>query len=296
MSYLVKGENANNIFTNFGIFWRKLTSESQLRWIGPEKGVIHLATAAIINALWDLWARIEKKPVWKLLTDLTPEQLISTIDFRYITDVITKEEAIKLLKDNQKGKEEREMILRKNGYPAYTTQVGWLGYSDNKVKELCAKYLALGFTSFKAKVGQNLADDIRRCQLIREVIGYENKLMVDANQIWDINEAIEWMKQLIKFKPTWIEEPTSPDDVLGHAKIANELRPHGIGVATGEMCANRVMFKQLLQARAIDYCQIDSARIGGINEILSVYLMAKKLNGNIDKYNNYFVHIPSFNL
>lgn len=228
--------------------------------------------------MWDLWARIEKKPVWKLLTDLTPEQLISTIDFRYITDVITKEEAIKLLKDNQKGKEEREMILRKNGYPAYTTQVGWLGYSDNKVKELCAKYLALGFTSFKAKVGQNLADDIRRCQLIREVIGYENKLMVDANQIWDINEAIEWMKQLIKFKPTWIEEPTSPDDVLGHAKIANELRPHGIGVATGEMCANRVMFKQLLQARAIDYCQIDSARIGGINEILSVYLMAKKLN------------------
>ncbi|PBC34073.1 Mitochondrial enolase superfamily member [Apis cerana cerana] len=278
MSYLVKGENANNIFTHFGIFWRKLTSESQLRWIGPEKGVIHLATAAIINALWDLWARIEKKPVWKLLTDLTPEQLISTIDFRYITDVITKEEAIKLLKDNQKGKEEREMILRKNGYPAYTTQVGWLGYSDSKVKELCAKYLALGFTSFKAKVGQNLTDDIRRCQLIRDVIGYENKLMVDANQIWDINEAIEWMKQLIKFKPTWIEEPTSPDDVLGHVKIANELRPHGIGVATGEMCANRVMFKQLLQAKAIDYCQIDSARIGGINEILSVYLMAKKLN------------------
>lgn len=187
------------------------------------------------------------------------------------------------MKDNQKGKEEREIILRKNGYPAYTTQVGWLGYSDSKVKELCAKYLALGFTSFKAKVGQNLTDDIRRCQLIRDVIGYENKLMVDANQIWDINEAIEWMKQLIKFKPTWIEEPTSPDDVLGHAKIANELRPHGIGVATGEMCANRVMFKQLLQAKAIDYCQIDSARIGGINEILSVYLMAKKLNGNINK-------------
>lgn len=213
---------------------------------------------------------------------MTIELIFEIITF-YSTDVITKEEAIKLLKDNQKGKEEREIILRKNGYPAYTTQVGWLGYSDSKVKELCAKYLALGFTSFKAKVGQNLTDDIRRCQLIRDAIGYENKLMVDANQIWDINEAIEWMKQLIKFKPTWIEEPTSPDDVLGHAKIANELRPHGIGVATGEMCANRVMFKQLLQARAIDYCQIDSARIGGINEILSVYLMAKKLNGNIDK-------------
>ncbi|CAL7939919.1 unnamed protein product [Xylocopa violacea] len=277
MSYLVKGQNVEEIFAHFGSFWRKLTSESQLRWIGPEKGVTHLATAAIINALWDLWARIENKPVWKLLVDLTPEQLVSTIDFRYITDVITKEEAIKLLKDNEKGKAKREEILRKNGYPAYTTQVGWLGYSDRKVKELCAKFLALGFTSFKAKVGQNLQNDINRCQLIRDAIGPENKLMLDANQIWDVNESIEWMKQLTKFKPVWIEEPTSPDDVLGHAKIADELRPYGVGVATGEMCANRVMFKQLLQARAIDYCQIDSARIGGINEILAVYLMAKKM-------------------
>ncbi|OAD57269.1 Mitochondrial enolase superfamily member 1 [Eufriesea mexicana] len=277
ISYLVKGHNVNEIFAHFGSFWRKLTSESQLRWIGPEKGVIHLATAAVINALWDLWARIENKPVWKLLTDLTPEELVSTIDFRYITDVITKEEAIKLLKDNEKGKEEREELLRKNGYPAYTTQVGWLGYSDRKVKELCVKFLDLGFTSFKAKVGQNLTDDIRRCELIRDAIGYDNKLMLDANQIWDVNESIEWMKRLIRFKPIWIEEPTSPDDVLGHAKIANELRPFGIGVATGEMCANRVIFKQLLQAKAIDYCQIDSARIGGINEVLAVYLMAKKM-------------------
>ncbi|KAK9300469.1 hypothetical protein QLX08_006819 [Tetragonisca angustula] len=277
MFYLVKGQNANEIFAHFGSFWRKLTSEPQLRWIGPEKGVIHLATAAIINALWDLWARIENKPVWKLLTDLTPEQLVSTIDFRYITDVITEEEAVELLKVNQKDKEKREEILRKTGYPAYTTQVGWLGYSNDKVKELCTKFLALGFTSFKVKVGQNLTDDIRRCQLVRETIGYKNKLMLDANQIWSINESIEWMKKLAKFKPTWIEEPTSPDDVLGHLKIANELKPYGIGIATGEMCANRVMFKQLLQARAIDYCQIDSARIGGINEILAVYLMAKKL-------------------
>lgn len=277
MFYLLKGQNANEIFAHFGSFWRKLTSEPQLRWIGPEKGVIHLATAAIINALWDLWARIENKPVWKLLTDLTPEQLVSTIDFRYITDVITEEEAVELLKVNQKDKEKREEILRKTGYPAYTTQVGWLGYSNDKVKELCTKFLALGFTSFKVKVGQNLTDDIRRCQLVRETIGYKNKLMLDANQIWNINESIEWMKQLAKFEPTWIEEPTSPDDILGHLKIANELRSYNIGIATGEMCANRVMFKQLLQARAIDYCQIDSARIGGINEILAVYLMAKKL-------------------
>ncbi|XP_076171858.1 mitochondrial enolase superfamily member 1 isoform X1 [Ptiloglossa arizonensis] len=277
MSYLVKDQNVSEIFANFGSFWRKLTSESQMRWLGPEKGVTHLATAAIINALWDLWARIENKPVWKLLTDLTPEQLVSTIDFRYITDVITREEAIKMLKDNEKGKSEREKILKKNGYPAYTTQVGWLGYSDDKVKHLCEKFMGLGFTSFKAKVGQNLKDDVRRCQVIRDTIGYENKLMLDANQIWDVDESIDWVKELIKFKPTWIEEPTSPDDILGHAKIADQLKPYGVGVATGEMCANRVMFKQLLQARAIDYCQIDSARIGGINEILAVYLMATKL-------------------
>lgn len=276
LSTLVRGQKVFNIFNDFATFWRKLTSEPQLRWIGPEKGVIHLATAAIINALWDMWARIEKKPVWKLLVDLTPEQLVSTIDFRYITDVITKEEAIQMLKENEKNKKKNEEFLMKNGYPAYTTQVGWLGYDDEKVKTLCKKFLDMGFTSFKAKVGQNLKDDIKRCRLIREIIGYENKLMLDANQVWDVNEAIEWMKQLKEFKPVWIEEPTSPDDILGHAKIANELKSIGIAVATGEMCANRVMFKQLLQSKAIQFCQIDSARIGGINEILAVYLMAKK--------------------
>lgn len=278
ISVLVKNRKLNEIFENFGSFWREITSESQLRWIGPEKGVIHLATAAVINALWDLWGRIEGKPVWKLLADLSPEQLVSTIDFRYITDVITKEEAIELLRKSAAGKEDREELLKENGYPAYTTQVGWLGYSDEKVKNLCKKFLNLGFTHFKTKVGQNLQDDIRRCQLIREEIGYSNKLMVDANQIWDVNESIDWMKHLAKFKPLWIEEPTSPDDILGHAKIAKELKPYGIGVATGEMCANRVMFKQLLQAKAIDFCQIDSARIGGVNEILAVYLLAKKMN------------------
>lgn len=184
-----------------------------------------------------------------------------------------------MLRSKEKGKAEREKILLQKGYEAYTTQVGWLGYSDDKVKSLCRKYLDLGFTSFKAKVGQNVEDDVKRCRLIREVIGYDNKLMVDANQIWEIQEAIDWVKQLAEFKLTWIEEPTSPDDVLGHARIARELEPYGIGVATGEMCANRVMFKQLLQAKAIKYCQIDSARIGGVNEILSVYFMALKFGG-----------------
>lgn len=181
-----------------------------------------------------------------------------------------------MLRKNEPYKKEREEFLRRNGYPAYTTQVGWLGYSDQKVKDLCAKYLRQGFTHFKVKVGQNLEDDVRRCRLVREAIGYDNKLMLDANQIWDVNEAIKWMMKLAEFKPFWIEEPTSPDDILGHGTIAAALRPHGIAVATGEMCANRVLFKQLLQMRAIDICQIDSARIGGINEILSVYLMAEK--------------------
>ncbi|XP_008554711.1 mitochondrial enolase superfamily member 1 [Microplitis demolitor] len=274
---MVINRNVYDIFNNFGKFWRDITSESQLRWLGPEKGVIQLATAAVINSLWDLWSRIRNVPLWKLLTDLTPEQLVSTIDFRYITDVITPEEAINILKERQEGKEERENHLLTHGLPAYTTQVGWLGYSDEKVRQLCRKYLKEGYRSFKVKVGRDLQDDIRRCGLVREEIGSDNKLMVDANQIWGVGEAIEWMKHLEKFKLAWIEEPTSPDDILGHRRIAEAVRPLGIGVATGEACANRVIFKQLLQLRAIDYCQIDSARIGGVNEVLAVYFMAYKL-------------------
>ncbi|XP_049779925.1 mitochondrial enolase superfamily member 1-like isoform X3 [Schistocerca cancellata] len=277
LSYLVVGQDAGDIFKDFGSFWRKLTSESQLRWVGPEKGVIHLATAAIVNALWDLWATAEHKPLWKLLVDMDPETLVSTIDFRYISDVITKEEAIQILKSKQEGKGEREEEMRTVGYPAYTTQVGWLGYSSERVRDLCREYLSQGFTCFKVKVGQNLEDDKRRCKIVREIIGWDNKLMVDANQNWDVQQAIDWMKELAEFKPLWIEEPTSPDDVLGHAAIAKALKPLGIGVATGEMCCNRVMFKQFLQAGGMQYCQIDSCRIGGVNEILSVYLMAYKL-------------------
>ncbi|KAF2895709.1 hypothetical protein ILUMI_10489 [Ignelater luminosus] len=277
LSELVVGQTAIDIFKDFGVFWRSLTSETQLRWLGPEKGVMHLATAAIINALWDLWGKLLNKPLWRLLADLDPEHIVSCIDFRYISDVITKEEAIEILKQGQKGKEERIEKLMKEGYPAYTTQVGWMGYSQEVIIELCQKYLDMGFTAFKVKVGQNLKDDIKRLKTVRNVIGWDNKLMVDANQVWDVKQAIEWMKQLAEFKLLWIEEPTSPDDILGHAKIAKELKPLGIGVATGEMCCNRVMFKQFLQADAMQYCQIDSARIGGVNEILSVYLMAHKL-------------------
>ncbi|KAL0132376.1 hypothetical protein PUN28_000271 [Cardiocondyla obscurior] len=262
------------IYKDFAYLWRRLTSDSQLRWVGPEKGVVHLAAAAILNALWDMWGRIEGKPVWKLLSDMTPEQLVSLIDFRYIRDTVNEHTARKILEDRVNNKAQRERELLREGYPAYTTQVGWLGYSEEKVKELCHKFLSLGYTSFKIKVGKNLQEDIRRCEVIREVIGYKNKLMLDANQVWEVNEAVEWMKELAKFKPTWIEEPTSPDDVFGHAEILKQLKPYNIGVATGEMCANRIMFKQFLRYNAMNYCQVDSARIGGINEILSVYLMS----------------------
>ncbi|XP_023946790.2 mitochondrial enolase superfamily member 1 [Bicyclus anynana] len=277
MKKFVVGRNAADIFADFAGFWRQITNDSQMRWLGPEKGVVHLAVAAILNSLWDLWARLENKPLWRLLVDLTPEELVSTIDFRYITDVITKDEAVQLLKSKLPRKEERVKELAAKGYPAYTTQVGWMGYSDELVKELCAKYLGLGFKHFKVKVGLNLKDDLRRCTAVRKYIGEDKTLMVDANQAWSVGEAVEWMKKLAHLKPLWIEEPTSPDDVLGHAAISKALKPYGIGVATGEMCANRVMFKQFLQSGGMQYCQIDSARIGSVNEILSVYLMAEKL-------------------
>ncbi|XP_075212806.1 mitochondrial enolase superfamily member 1-like isoform X2 [Lycorma delicatula] len=278
LSHLVVGKVIGSIFQDFSNFWREITSESQLRWIGPEKGVIHLATAAIINALWDLWARLESKPLWKLLVDLTPQQLISTIDFRYISDAITKDEAFQILKDSTGCKSVRENTMRKTGFPAYTTQPGWLGYSESKVKELCLIAMEQGFTAFKIKVGSNLEDDRKRCHLVRDTIGWSNILLLDANQVWDVNQAIDWMKNLAEFQPLWIEEPTSPDDILGHAKIAKELESVGIKVATGEMCCNRIMFKQFIQSKALHFCQIDSCRLGGINEILAVYLMAKKYN------------------
>ncbi|XP_044753672.1 mitochondrial enolase superfamily member 1-like [Coccinella septempunctata] len=274
---IVLGQVVTDIYKDFGNFWRALTSDSQLRWVGPEKGVIHLATAAIVNGLWDLWAKLLKKPLWRLLVDLEPEQLVSCIDFRYLSNVLTKNEAIEILRRGREGMESRIEELEANGYPAYTTQAGWIGFNDQQINDAAAKYLALGFTAFKVKVGRNLYEDVKRLEKIRALIGWDKTLMVDANQIWEVQEAIDWMTQLAVYKPLWIEEPTSPDDVLGHATIASALKPLGIAVATGEMCCNRVLFKQFLQTGAMEYCQIDSARIGGVNEILSVYLMARKM-------------------
>ena len=259
---------------NMGDFWRRLTSDSQLRWVGPEKGVIHLATAAIVNALWDLYAKIERKPLWKLLVDMSPEEVVECIPFHYITDALTPEEALAILRRNEGSKQERERQILKTGYPAYTTSAGWIGYSDEKVRTLVRAGLDEGWTHFKMKVGRSLEEDVRRARIIREEIGWDRKLMMDANQVWDVSEAIGYMKELAQFDPYWIEEPTSPDDVLGHSEIARAIAP--IGVATGEHCQNRVMFKQLLQAGAIKFCQIDSCRLGGVNEVLAVLVMATK--------------------
>jgi L-fuconate dehydratase len=274
--HLVVGRQLADITADFAGYWHQLAGESQLRWLGPEKGVIHLALAAIVNALWDLWARTEGKPVWKLLADMTPRQVVSCIDFRYISDAITRDEAIDLLDRQQATKADREAELLRVGYPAYTTSVGWMGYSDQRIRESCRAAIAGGWTHFKVKVGGRPDDDRRRVALVRSAIGANHTLMIDANQQWDVAEAIDRVTELAGCRPWWIEEPTSPDDVLGHAAIAKAVRPLGIGVATGEHCANRIVFKQLMQAHAIDFCQIDSCRLGGVNENLAVMLMAAK--------------------
>jgi L-fuconate dehydratase len=271
---LIVGRTLASFTANMGQFWRRLTGDSQLRWIGPEKGVIHLATAAIVNAVWDLCAKTEGKPLWKLLADMTPEELVACIDFRYITDALTPAEALEILCRHAPTRALREAEMRAYGFPAYITSAGWLGYSDDKLRFLLRKVLADGWTQIKMKVGANLTDDLRRAQIIREEIGPERVLMMDANQVWDVSEAITQMTHLARFNPLWIEEPTSPDDILGHAAIARAVAP--IGVATGEHVQNRVIFKQLLQAQAIHFCQIDAARLGGVNEVLAVLLMAAK--------------------
>lgn len=276
LSHLVIGKSLKSISEDMGGFWKDITGDSQLRWLGPEKGVIHLSTGAIVNAVWDLYAKVAAKPLWQLLADMSPEELVNCIDFTYITDAITKEEALVLLKGKETTKKARIAQLKAEGYPAYTTSAGWLGYSDEKMRRLCREAKAAGFTHLKMKVGSNLADDMRRSAIIREEIGNDLRLMMDANQKWDVNEAIENMAALAKYDPYWIEEPTSPDDILGHAKIAKAVAP--IKVATGEHCQNRVMFKQLMQAGAIEICQIDSCRVGGVNEILAIMLMAAKFD------------------
>jgi L-fuconate dehydratase len=272
--HLVVGRDLRDITADLGGFWHSLAGESQLRWLGPEKGVIHLALAAVVNAVWDLYGKAEGKPVWKLLADMTPAELVSCIDFHHITDALTRKEALSILERQASGKPAREAELLKLGYPAYTTSVGWLGYSDEKIHRLCREAMADGWTHFKVKVGGRPEDDLRRLSAVRAAIGPDRKLMIDSNQRWDVDEAIARIRELSHLNLWWAEEPTHPDDVLGHARIARAIAP--VGVATGEHAANRVVFKQLLQANAISFCQIDSCRLGGVNENLAVILMAAK--------------------
>jgi L-fuconate dehydratase len=271
---LLLGCRLEDLTADMAGFWRRLTNDSQLRWIGPEKGAMHLATAALVNAVWDLYAKVEGKPLWKLLVDMSPEQLAACIDFRYLTDVLTPEEAVDLLRRRQATKEAREQEMREKGFPAYTTSVGWIGYTDEKLRQLCRDGVAAGWSHFKMKVGGPPQDDLRRARIVREEIGPGRRLMMDANQVWEVGEAIARVRRLAEFDPWWIEEPTSPDDILGHASIARAIAP--IRVATGEHCQNRVMFKQLLQAGAIGFCQLDCCRLGGVNEALAVLLLAAK--------------------
>jgi L-fuconate dehydratase len=276
MRHLVVGLELDWIAEDPGRMWRYLTGDSQLRWIGPDKGAMHLATGAVVNAIWDLWAKAAGKPVWRLVADMTPEQIVAAIDFRYLTDAITREEALDLLSARAVGKAERIAMLQARGYPCYTTSSGWLGYDDAKLRRLTQEAVDAGFTHVKLKVGRDLADDIRRVGIAREVLGPAAKLMIDANQVWEVGEAVDWVRALAFADPWFIEEPTSPDDVLGHRAIRQAITP--VKVATGEMCQNRILFKQFMAAGAIDIVQLDACRIGGVNEALAVMLLAAKFD------------------
>ncbi|MBZ9605413.1 L-fuconate dehydratase [Phyllobacterium chamaecytisi] len=274
LKHLVIGLELDWVKENPGRFWHFVTGDSQLRWIGPDKGAMHLATGAVVNAVWDLLAKQAGKPVWQLVGEMTPEEIVSIVDFRYLTDVLTRDEALGLLRKAEKGKQDRIADLKATGYPCYTTSAGWLGYSDDKLRRLCQEAVDAGFNHIKMKVGRDLDDDIRRLTIAREVIGDDRILMIDANQVWEVNEAIDWVNKLAFVKPFFIEEPTSPDDVAGHRKIRQAIHP--VKVATGEMCQNRIMFKQFIAEGAIDVVQIDSCRMGGLNEVLAVLLIAAK--------------------
>lgn len=293
-----------DLFANFAATWRHLISDHQFRWLGPERGATHMALGALVNALFDLWARSEKKPLWKLIADFTPEEVVRLIDFRYIVDALTPEEALSILRKAEAGKEERlKDVYNDDAVPAYTTSAGWLGYSDEKLERLLKESLDSGYNYFKFKVGSNLEDDKRRLALARNIIGYDkrNHLMVDANQAWSVPEAIEWMLDLREYKPWFIEEPTSPDDILGHKAVREALETTGIKVATGEMVQNRIVFKQLFQSNAIHYAQIDACRVGGVNEVLAILLMAKKFGVQVIPHSGgvglpeYTAHLATIN-
>jgi L-fuconate dehydratase len=268
------GRDVEATLADLGGLWRELVGDSQLRWLGPEKGIMHMAIGAVVNALWDLRAKRAGLPLWRLLARLSPEEIVDLVDFRYLTDALTREEALGILKAAEPGRAEREARLLAEGYPAYTTTPGWLGYDDEKLARLCREAVVEGFTQIKLKVGGDLDDDLRRLALARKVCGPGTLIAVDANQRWDVADAIRWIEALAPYDLAWVEEPTSPDDVLGHAAIAKAIAP--IPVATGEHAANRVMFKQFLQAGALSVLQLDATRVAGVNENIAILLLAAK--------------------
>jgi len=274
LHHLLIGLTLDEFRARPAMVWRALTGDSQLRWLGPDKGVMHLAAGAVVNALWDLWARAEGKPVWRLVADMPPEEIVGIVDFRYLTDCLTRDEALDILRRAEDGKAARIADLEATGYPCYTTSAGWLGYSDDKMRRLCHQAREQGFTHVKMKVGRNRDDDIRRLRIAREALGSGIRIMIDANQVWEVKEAIEWVQALAFAEPYFIEEPTSPDDILGHKAIRAAIAP--IKVATGEMCQNRILFKQFIANHAIDIVQLDACRLGGLNECLAVFLLAAK--------------------
>lgn len=274
LAALLVGQTLDGLMREPLTLYRRLTGDSQLRWVGPEKGVIHLAAAAVINAVWDLRARQLQKPVWRMICDMTPEEFVSCVDFRYLTDVLTPAQAVELLSPHLATRAARVDELLATGYPSYTTSAGWLGYSDAELRAKCDDLKRRGWSHFKIKVGRDLQDDLRRCRVLRQEMGPQAHLMIDANQVWDVPQAIAWIRELAEFRPWFVEEPTSPDDILGHRAIAAAVAP--IRVATGEMCHNRVMFKQFLQSGAMQVCQLDSCRLGGVNEVLAVLLLAAR--------------------
>ena len=274
LQHLVIGLDLNWIRDNQSAFSRRMTSDSQLRWVGPEKGIIHMASGAIINAVWDILSKLDNKPLWQLVSDMNADQISNAIDFRHITDFLNQDEAVEILKSHQKTKLDRVSILENEGYPCYVTSAGWLGYSDKKLQRLCLEAKDNGFEYVKLKVGKDLKDDMRRLEIARTTLGPNIKIMIDANQVWEVDQAIKWMKSLAEFDPYFIEEPTSPDDIIGHKKIKDAIYP--IKVATGEAVQNRVIFKQLISENAIDIVQVDACRMGGLNEVLAVQLMASK--------------------
>ncbi len=268
------GRDVEEVLGDLGGLSRELVGDSQLRWLGPERGVVHMAIGAVLNACWDLAARRAGKPLWRLLADLSPAQIVGLVDFRYLSDALTRDEALEMLERGAAGKAERAEILRRDGYPAYATSPGWLGYADDRLAELCAAAVREGFTLVKLKVGARLEDDIRRCRIARDAVGENIGIALDANQVWDVPAAIRWVRALAGVRPAWIEEPTSPDDILGTAAIRRAVSP--VRVATGEHVSSRVIFKQLLQARAIDIMQIDACRVAGVNENIANLLLAAK--------------------